>query len=378
MNTYVDSQVLKQSQNGQTNTYYIDPAGRVRKTVGEGSTNLTTIDHYDGGGEALSWKDEGSGKYTRLIPGIDGTLSATQTNGEAPVLQLHDLQGDVIATAAVGETETKLLSTYNSTEFGVPVNGAPPTKYSWLGATGASSELSSGTLISGTVAYQPQLGRALQTQAVIPPGMAVDGAAGVAFKTQVSAWEAASANEGAKRHAEEGAAEERAATLEAEEKVLQQCRAEGGCGAEYDPKCSLSVQITGNGKGVVSAFGVATCGGEELPRYTELQVCLYIEPSYGELEDGPPGKFCREEGSGYNPENGSEAVGLKGSLVIGESTQCEGETTYYAMAWFWIPGSRKGAKQMWTGAWHCGESKLDEIAGWAESIEGLIPPVAIP
>jgi YD repeat-containing protein len=185
---YVDGQVQKQVQNGQTNTYSIDPAGRIRKTVGEGTTNLTTINHYGGGGEALTWKDEGSGKYTRLIPCVDGTLGAVQTNGETPVLQLHDLQGNVVGTAALSETETKLLSTYNSTEFGVQANGAPPTKYSWLGTSGISSELSSGTQISGTVAYQPQLGRALQTQAVVPPGMAINGAEGVPYVVQASAW----------------------------------------------------------------------------------------------------------------------------------------------------------------------------------------------
>lgn len=204
---YSDGQILKQSQNGQTNTYYVDPAGRIRKTVGEGTTNLSTIDHY-GAGEALTWKDEGSGKYTRLIPGIDGTLSATQANGEGCILQLHDLQGDVIGTAADSETETKLLSTYNSTEFGVPVNGSPPTKYSWLGASGVSSELTSGALVSGTVAYQPQLGRALQTEAVTPPGMAIGGAEGVAYRTQASAWSMASADADTRGHATEYAIEQ--------------------------------------------------------------------------------------------------------------------------------------------------------------------------
>jgi hypothetical protein len=217
---YVDGQVEKQSQNGQTNTYSIDPSGRVRKSVGEGTTNLTTIDHYGGSGEALTWKDDGSGKYTRLIPGIDGSLCATETNGGAPVLQIHDLQGDIVATAALAETETKLLSTYESTEFGVPVNGTPPTKYSWLGAEAVSSELSSGTLVTGTVAYQPQLGRALQTQAVIPPGMAINGAEGTTYISQVSAWSIAGATAEAEVGAHEYAIEQQeAAEREAEEKA---------------------------------------------------------------------------------------------------------------------------------------------------------------
>ncbi len=185
---YVDGQVRKQIQIGQTNTYYMDPGGRIRKTVGEGTNSVTTIDHFSGAGEDLSWADEGEGRYTRQIPGPDGTLAATQRNGETPVLQMRDLQGNVIGTAALSETEAKPLTTYNSTEFGVPVNGTPPTKYSWIGGLGASSELSSGTLTEGTVSYQPQLGRRLQTVTVIPPGMAVDGASGEAYIVQASAW----------------------------------------------------------------------------------------------------------------------------------------------------------------------------------------------
>jgi hypothetical protein len=48
-----------------------------------------------------------------------------------------------VATAAAGETETNLLSTYNATEFGVPVNGTPPTRFSWLGGSGYTAEQSS-------------------------------------------------------------------------------------------------------------------------------------------------------------------------------------------------------------------------------------------
>jgi YD repeat-containing protein len=238
---YVDGQALKQVQNGQTNTYSIDPAGRVRKTVGEGATNLTTISHFAGGGEALTWRDEGEGKYTRMIPGIDGSLSATQANGGTPILEIHDLQGDVVGTAALSETETKLLSAYNSTEFGVQVNGVPPTKLSWLGAEGVSSELSSGALIMGTVAYVPQLGRPLQTQAVIPPGMAINGAEGVPYIAQASAWSVQAGEAQAQGDSQNYEAElQKTAEREAEEKacaIASMCvTPEGEASEAYDPE----------------------------------------------------------------------------------------------------------------------------------------------
>ncbi len=167
---YVSNQTRSQTQNGETLTYYTDPAGRTREIVSTGTTNSTAINHYPGPGEGISWINEGGENYTREIPGIDGSLTATKKNAEAAVLQLHDLQGNVVATAAASETETKLLSSYNSTEFGVPVNGAPPTKYSWLGATGLAPELPSGVTASSGGSYVPQLGQLLQTQPVVPPG----------------------------------------------------------------------------------------------------------------------------------------------------------------------------------------------------------------
>ena len=163
---YVDNQVAIQTQNGETTDYSYDPAGRTEKTVSEGTTKATVVNHYPGPGEAISWTceeaakecEEGkAAKWTRDIPGIDGSLSATQHDSEAAVLQLHDLEGNVIATAADSETETKLLTTYNPTEFGVPVNGTPPTKFSWLGASGLATEQSTGAANPGGSSYVPQL-----------------------------------------------------------------------------------------------------------------------------------------------------------------------------------------------------------------------------
>ena len=162
---YVDGQVQSQTQNEHTIGYTYDPVSRVLQTS---ATSATSIDHYSGPGEALTWKDEGSGKWTRNIAGIDGSLTATQTNGETPVLRLHDLHGNVVATASESETATKLLSTYQSTEFGVPSTTSPP-KFSWLGASGVSSELpTTGIVTNGAGSYVPEIGRALQTEAVIP------------------------------------------------------------------------------------------------------------------------------------------------------------------------------------------------------------------
>jgi YD repeat-containing protein len=169
---YVDNQIAGQTQNEKTINYHYDPTGRTRETetLTKGKLESTVISHYSGAGGALTWTSEGSEKWTRNIPGIDGALDAIQTSSGTTTLQLHDLQGNIIATAGLSETETKLLSTYNSTEFGVPNESKPPPKYAWLGAAGVSTELSSGVATKGGASYVPQIARDLQTAPVAPPG----------------------------------------------------------------------------------------------------------------------------------------------------------------------------------------------------------------
>jgi hypothetical protein len=163
---YVSGAVATQEQNGTKNEYTLDPAGRTRQTT----TGLKAItSHYDAPGEAVARTSEGT-NWTRSIPGIDGALTAIQTNGGTPVLQLHDLKGNITATAALSPSETKLLSTYNNTEFGVPNAGKTPPPYSWLGATGISDTLPSGVITYGATSYIPQTGRPLQAAEIEPPG----------------------------------------------------------------------------------------------------------------------------------------------------------------------------------------------------------------
>lgn len=194
---YVDNAVATQTQNGVTNDYYMDPDGRVRETI-TGSQKIIT--HYDGSGEAGAWTCEGSekaetcesgGKWTRKIPGIDGTLTAVE-NGkgatyETPILQLHDLQGDVVATIKDKTGETKLESTYNPTEFGVPNGGKEPPKFAWLGAEGVEKSLASGVVTEGATSYVPQTGMALQSEEVASPGLP-DGSGGQAASFTASPW----------------------------------------------------------------------------------------------------------------------------------------------------------------------------------------------
>jgi hypothetical protein len=220
---YVDNQVASQTQNGKTSNYFMDPAGRVRETETTVSGKTTsTVSHYSAPGAALSWTGEPESKWTRDIPGIDGTLCATQSSSGTVTLQLHDLQGNTVATTPDNENETKAPTGYNSTEFGVPLNGAPP-KYAWLGSAGVSSEQLSGLVTQDGVTYVPQTGRQLQTQGTAPP---IPDNAATAYVTTIeagigAATAAASAQQVANaeqaRKALEGASQPEGSTHEPEE-----------------------------------------------------------------------------------------------------------------------------------------------------------------
>ncbi|HEX5853211.1 MAG TPA: RHS repeat-associated core domain-containing protein [Solirubrobacteraceae bacterium] len=157
---YVNNRAASLTQNGQTISYKLDPAGRAREAIYTGTINQTTINHYAAPGDSPAWSITGA-VWSRNIPGITG-LAAIQTNGGTPILQLANLHGDIIATAALSETETKLLSTSDTTEYGVP-RTASPAKYSWLGSAQRPTELSSGAINMGARTYIPQLGRFAQT-----------------------------------------------------------------------------------------------------------------------------------------------------------------------------------------------------------------------
>jgi streptogramin lyase len=235
---YLDDAVATQEQNGTKNEYLLDPNGRTRETL---TGTKKTISHYDGAGEAVAWTCEvvaekcSTSSWTRNIPGIDGTLAAVQTNGGTPVLQLHDLEGDIIATAADNATEAKLLATYNSTEFGVPNSEKAPPPFAWRGASDVQSAFTTGVITYGATSYVPQTGRTLQGGEVEPPGAPSGSGLGAPYSHELEPW----VLQGAAREAREapgiGATEER----EAQEAA---CRADPDSCSE-DPGWSGDISI---------------------------------------------------------------------------------------------------------------------------------------
>lgn len=166
---YVSGQVYTQTQNGTSTEYLLDPQGRTRETIPNGNGTEAKMLHYDDAGTVAAWTSEPNGDWQRDIPGMGGNLTAIQAGagatGKEAILQLSDLNGNIVATASLSETATKLASTYNSTEFGVPTTNKPP-EFAWLGADWVSSTPADGTVTEDGVTYVPQTGKPLQTDGV--------------------------------------------------------------------------------------------------------------------------------------------------------------------------------------------------------------------
>ena len=274
---YVDNQVDTQTQNEQLNEYMYDPAGRTMETLSENEktkVKSTVITHYAGPGDTLSWTSEGTEKWARNITGIEGGLAAIQEAGKSPVLQLRDLEGNIVATAEDSETATKLISTYNSTEFGVPQPGTAPPKYAWLGAEGVSSEPSqaAGASTQSGTSYVPEIGRALQTGPIASPGSFPNGTGGVGIVR--AAYLGAAVNEFTETAVREQAASEEAKKTEAEARAYEQ---EGFC-EKY--ASSSACHVDGPGEGNCEVNCLTVIGGEgEL----ELSGVIAYESSNAEI-----------------------------------------------------------------------------------------------
>ena len=162
---YVNDLTRSQTQGAITNTYNLDASLRQREKITSGGSEAgTEIYHYAGGSDSPAWTQEGS-NWTRSIGAMGGSLGALQKSSGEITLQLADMHGDTIATAAISPTETKLLGSRSFDEFGNPLQSGflagGNAEYGWLGSKGRRTQLPSGVVQMGKRSYVPALGRFL-------------------------------------------------------------------------------------------------------------------------------------------------------------------------------------------------------------------------
>ncbi len=167
---YADGTLYSQTQNEQTNTYSLDPAGRVLETTtATKSGAMNTISHYTGSSATPAWSEQSTGSFSRKISGIDGSLAAIQTSSTEVTIQLSNLHGDIIGTAPDTSEAKPTLIASEPTAFGVPTSPqASKSGFGWLGAGGLQIEFESGIAASSSGSYVPQLGIHLAPEALSP------------------------------------------------------------------------------------------------------------------------------------------------------------------------------------------------------------------
>jgi RHS repeat-associated protein len=161
---YSSDMVATQSQGGLTNSYQLDSTGRPRELKVTGAKELTEVFHYAGGSDSPAWTARGSA-WTRYIGGIEGELAAVQDSSAGTSLELHDLHGDVVATASLSPTAKEPTAKFEFDEFGNPKSGTAG-RFGWLGGKQRRTELASGVIQMGVRTYVPALGRFLSRDPV--------------------------------------------------------------------------------------------------------------------------------------------------------------------------------------------------------------------
>jgi RHS repeat-associated protein len=161
---FSNEMIATQSQGGLTNSYQLDAAGRPRQVIQTGSKEGTEVFHYAGGSDSPAWTQRGSA-WTRSIAGIGGELAAIQESAGETKLQVANLHGDIVATASLSATATKLLASFEFDEFGNPEKGSAG-RYGWLGGKQRRSELPSGVIQMGVRSYVPAIGRFISVDPV--------------------------------------------------------------------------------------------------------------------------------------------------------------------------------------------------------------------
>ena len=163
---FANNMVASQTQDGVTNTFQLDAAGRQRQRLqGGGGLEGTEIFHYAGSSDSPAWTVRGSA-WSRNIVGIGGELAAVQDSASGVALQLTNLHGDVVGTASLSQSATKPTATFEFDEFGNPKQ-AGSTRFGWLGAKQRRTELPSGVIQMGARSYVPALGRFLSPDPVV-------------------------------------------------------------------------------------------------------------------------------------------------------------------------------------------------------------------
>ncbi len=151
------------TQNGKTQTLDLDPMLRARTKTKSGGWSGTETYAYSDDSDSPAWIADGSG-WTRYVPGIDGSVAATQKSNGALAWTVSNIRGDMIAEAGGGG----LTNVREVDEFGSVKGGLPSSRpYGFHGSKVRMALTDGGTIAMGVRLYVPGSGRFMQTDPII-------------------------------------------------------------------------------------------------------------------------------------------------------------------------------------------------------------------
>ncbi len=157
--------VATQSQGASTLTFNLDPLQSRAASTSDGTT--TTTNHFSSETDSPSWAGSGAA-WSDNVLGPDRGLAATVDQTGTVVLQLANMHGDIVATAADDPAATTTSSYGEATEYGLPrVAASASTPYGWLGSNMRSTALLGGMIAMGVRLDNPSTGRFLSVDPVM-------------------------------------------------------------------------------------------------------------------------------------------------------------------------------------------------------------------
>jgi RHS repeat-associated protein len=160
---YVNDLARSITQNGKTQTIELDPMLRARTNVKSGSSSGTDTYAYSDDSDSPAWIASGS-NWTRWVPGLDGSVAATQQSSGYIGWTISNIRGDMIGEAGGGGA----FNVREIDEFGNVKGGLPASRpYGFHGSKVRETLTDGGMIAMGVRLYVPGTGRFLQTDPVL-------------------------------------------------------------------------------------------------------------------------------------------------------------------------------------------------------------------
>jgi RHS repeat-associated protein len=159
---YTNDRTRTLTAGGDTRTFELDPSARLRSWTDSGDGITRTL-HYTGDTDSLAWTTTNSSgtawsRQAQLFGGVAAVVDHSSGGSATISLQLVDMHGSVVATAATGSTT--YTGGLETDEYGRPRSGTPAA-LAYLGGKSRQTDTLTGLSLFGLRDYNSTTGRFL-------------------------------------------------------------------------------------------------------------------------------------------------------------------------------------------------------------------------